>query len=160
MKTLTITITKATILKDIQDNAWFTGKSKKNGTNDEAVAIIQAGEEETDVLYRFLESANANVRAPMSHALARSASDVLTGNTDTMTADTLTYLLTLNDNWDSSQQPVLEQNIHAYLRDKVLAEWFLTVNPADAETYFNKAENCLMNIRRALSARTRPVRLG
>lgn len=160
MKTLTITITKATVLKDIQDNAWFTGKSKKTGTNDEAVSTMQAGEEETDVLYRFLESANANVRAPMSHALARSASDTLTGNTDTMIAGTLSYALTLNDNWDSSQQPVLEQNIHAYLRDKVMAEWFLLVNPTEAATYFSKAEDCLMKIRGALSARTRPVRLG
>ena len=160
MKTLTISITKNTVLTDVKDNAWFTGRSRKNGTNDEAIAAMQAGEDESDVLFRFLEAANADVRVPMSHALARSESDTLTGETDTLIADTLTYALTLNDNWDSSQQPALQQNIHAYLQNKVLGDWFTIANPSEAANYLAKAEDCLNNIRKALSSRTRPVRLG
>lgn len=49
MKTLTISITKNTVLTDVKDNAWFTGRSRKNGTNDEAIAAMQAGEDDSDV---------------------------------------------------------------------------------------------------------------
>ena len=53
MKIIAITITKSTVLKDVSDHTWYMGRSKRKEDNAEDVSNIQAGTDESDILFRF-----------------------------------------------------------------------------------------------------------
>lgn len=158
MKIITITITKSTVLKDVSDHTWYTGRSKRKEDNAEDVSNIQVGADESDVLFRFFQQAYSNVLAPLSTVIVRPTTEVLTGDSEASIPENIVFNLAMNDMWDQSQLPVLSQNIHQHFVNWILGDWYTISSPEDASICYTKAQNNLEAIKSVIGKRTSPVR--
>lgn len=69
MKTVKVTIKRDDLLFDINSIAFFTGRSRAGEGNDEMIANMQSGEEEAELMSRFVLNAAEEIRPRLSACL-------------------------------------------------------------------------------------------
>ena len=70
----------------------------------------------------------------------------------------LSLTFKLPSNYNSASADAIGNNIHAYLVDVTLSDWFKITNKDDAKDYLDHSVVCLDIIKRALYKRSRPNR--
>lgn len=158
MKTITITLSKASIILDVNNVAYFTGRSRSTGDNPEQVANMQSDDQEECVIRRFVHNAAEKAKTTLSAVLKKSAKETESSTNDINATDAIIYELELNSNFDMNQSASISSSIHDSIVNNALGEWFLIANPAEAAVYFDKANANLQNVRYAINKRIKPVR--
>lgn len=162
-KTITVTLRVKELVFDIQNKAYLTGLAReaegKKGY--EATSIMQASDE---------EECYCQIRRSLTHAfdtLKSMLGEYLTENNTTSdnvinngidNGGTLTLSFVLPSNYNNASNDSLGKNIHAYLVDIALRDWFAITNKEDADTYTAHAAVSLENVKRDIYRRSRPTR--
>ena len=160
---VTITEHVKELVYDIQNKAHLTGRSRESeGTrNYESASDMKANDDE-DSLYqikRSLSTAFATLTSLLGEYI--SATDTVSGNLLYENIDAegeLAISLKVPSNYNRAALESMAKNIHAYLVDMSLGEWFAITDKEDAELYITKAGTDMENVRVSLYRRVRPER--
>ena len=66
--------------------------------------------------------------------------------------------LSVPSNFNESVTPTIAHEVHQYLVNIAMADWFLITNKADAADYVTLAQSCIALIRETINKRVRPQR--
>lgn len=159
MKKVKVTLKRDELLYDINSITFFTGRSRRSGDNDEWVADMQSGEEEADLVGRFMQNAAESLRPLLSSVLKQDPSVNEADETvAALRTDDFVFELELNDNFDLNQSAAVSTAMHEYIVNRTVSDWFGIANPNEMKIYFDRAELSADKIRRALHRRIKPVR--
>ena len=155
-KTITITLYMSELIYDVQNKTWLTGRSRKSGDNHEAVADMQAGDEDSDQIMRSIGNAYATLKNQLSEYLSE---DKTTAN-NILLIDTSNLSIALNmpSNYNEVTRETITADAHQYLVNSAIGDWFTITNKEDAKNYFDLAGIALKEIIEAINKRVRPKR--
>lgn len=162
-KTITVTLRVKELVFDIQNKAYLTGLAReaegKKGY--EATSIMQASDdvENSYQIRRSLTDAFAILKSVLGEYLTENnttSDNVINNEIDN--GGTLTLSFVLPSNYNNASNDSISKNIHAYLVDIALRDWFAITNKEDADTYTAHAAVSLENVKRDIYKRSRPTR--
>lgn len=159
-KTETITLHVSELIYDVRNKAYLTGKSRKNGENHEAVANMQASEDEEDEnqILRSLQSATGELRNVMSEYMSDTSASDDNIWLDKTKDKTITFTLSMPSNYNQATVKTISSAAHDYAVNKAVSDWLLITDKNDAGDYLSKANANAATIREALSKRVCPSR--
>ena len=158
MQTIFLDLDINEIVYDIQNKTYLTGKSRRDGSNHERVANMQANDDEENAnqVLRSVTMAFANLKTKLGEYLD------LTGSTATNEPVTLEKSLRLGlrmpSNYNRSTIDTIAAAAHQYIVSMAVADWFIITNKNDAPEYKALAEVSLAIITESVNKRMRPVR--
>ena len=157
-KVITITVIMSEVLYDIQNKTYLTGRSRKNGQNHEEVANMQANEDDENLnqVIRSVSNAYSSLMAKLSEymtsSVTESDNELIDGETD------LTITLQMPSNFNEAATDAISKNIHQYIVNSSIADWFIITNKPDAAEYVSMATANITDIIEAINRRVRPER--
>lgn len=160
-KTLNITLYYSELVYDIQNKTYLTGKSREVGDNFEAVANMQANddEENRNQVLRSIGNAVSTLRTRLSDYIidtGDSSSNILqTAEND----DKLELALSMPSNYNNATRDAIATAAHKFIVNKAIGNWFAITNKADAADYIAQATANIVEIREAICKRVRPNRV-
>lgn len=159
-KSIAITLYMSEIIYEVQNKTFLTGRSRFTGENHEAVAHMQANDDEENK-NQVLRSIG-NAYASLKSALGEYLSDAGTMKTNKQIADgeNLEVKLSVPSNFNEAVIDAVTAGINQYIVDSSIADWFIITNKADAQEYLTAAGADIAQIREAINQRVRPVRTG
>ena len=154
---LTITLYKSELIYDVENKTYLTGRSRSDGTNHEAVANMQASEddENRNQILRSFTSALADLRTKLSEYLSSTSttgSDALMDGTEN-----ISVTLTMPSNYNKATVDTITSALHQYMVNTAIGDWFAITDKIDAADYISKAAANLETLREALNKRVRPL---
>lgn len=161
--TVTVTQEVKELVFDVQNKAFLTGQAREaEGTNNyESASNMQASDDEENLyqIKRSLSNAFSTLKVTLSEYLTEEGTTSNNKIPEAIDSDgTLTISLSLPSNYNKAAADSLGNNIHSYLVDLTLGDWFAITNKKDAADYISHAEVSAENIKRALYNRKRPAR--
>lgn len=130
-KAATVTIYKQLVLADI-DAQTFKRVDGVLSTESEQLrnALSSDSQEHLDqhILHRHMEKRDANIRKRLAFCLAHDEEDLVVSNILDMEEPTFEYKLSVPDSCDKQRLKSLAQNIHDYLVQGSLFDWYATQN--------------------------------
>lgn len=159
-KTLNITLYYSELMYDVQNKTYLTGKSRETGDNFEAVANMQANddEENKNQILRSIGNAVSALKARMSEYIidaGDSSSNILQVVED---AEKLELSLSMPSNYNNATRDTISAAAHQFIVNTAIGDWFAITNKADASDYVAQATANIIEIREAISKRVRPTR--
>ena len=162
-KKLTVTIEVKELIYDIENKTHLTGQAREeDGTkNYEAASNIQASDDE-DIGYqirRSIERAFTTLKSRLCEYIYEERTT--SGNKIREEIDNdgqLTLEFRLPESHNGASAESVGNEIHSYLVDTAISEWFSITDKEDAQAYAAHASAILQNAERALHQRTRPTR--
>jgi len=157
-KTLTVTLYASELIYDIQNKTFLTGRSRRNGDNFEDVAHMQANDDEevSNQILRSIGTAWSNLRTQLSEFVdedGTTANNVLISQ-----EDNIVITLLLPSNYNNGTRDAISANLHDFIVNYAIGEWFSITNKSDAADYISKCSANIINIRDAINRRVRPER--
>ncbi len=163
-KKVTITLALKELIYDVQNKAYLTARSRKDGENDEQVANMMASDDEENAnqVLRSIQNAIGVLKTKLAEYIVEettTGNDALEGanNTTVDTDKTVTITLNMPINFNAAVVTAITAACHAYVVDMSLAEWFIITDKADAKEYADMAAADLINIKEAVNKRSRPT---
>lgn len=166
-KTITVKLKVPDLVYDVQNKTHLTGKARESeGTkNFEAAANMKASDDE-DADYqvrRSLTTAYATVKSELGEFLNENdteSTNLLNKEIDPKIEENgeLTLSFLMPSNFSNSSVGALGANIHSYMVNLALLDWFTITNKQDAADYAAKATADLESVKRAIYKRSRPER--
>lgn len=176
-KNVTITLYMSELIYDFQNKTYLTGRSRRAaGTDAEAASNMQSSDDDEDVnqALRSIQLAYTELQAEMSDSLKAEimsssgsigSGGVIGGISAGATAtnklldkSNIEVKLSLTSNFPIALRDALASNIHDYIINKAVAEWFNLTNPTESEVYYKLAQLSMQNLHELLNRRERPVR--
>lgn len=159
-KTLNITLYYSELMYDVQNKTYLTGKSRETGDNFEAVANMQANddEENKNQILRSIGNAISALKARLSEYIidaGDSSSNILQ---DVEDAEKLELSLSMPSNYNNATRDTISAAAHQFIVNTAIGDWFAITNKADASDYVAQATANIIEIREAISKRVRPTR--
>jgi hypothetical protein len=159
-KTLNITLYYSELMYDVQNKTYLTGKSRETGDNFEAVANMQANddEENKNQILRSIGNAVSALKARLSEYIidaGDSSSNILQVVED---AGKLELSLSMPSNYNNATRDTISAAAHQFIVNTAIGDWFAITNKADASDYVAQATANIIEIREAISKRVRPTR--
>jgi hypothetical protein len=159
-KTLNITLYYSELMYDVQNKTYLTGKSRETGDNFEAVANMQANddEENKNQILRSIGNAVSALKARLSEYIidaGDSSSNILQVVED---AEKLELSLSMPSNYNNATRDTISAAAHQFIVNTAIGDWFAITNKADASDYVAQATANIIEIREAISKRVRPTR--
>lgn len=159
-KTLNITLYYSELMYDVQNKTYLTGKSRETGDNFEAVANMQANddEENKNQILRSIGNAVSALKARLSEYLVDagdSSSNILQVVED---AEKLEFSLSMPSNYNNATRDTIAAAAHQFIVNTAIGDWFAITNKADASDYVAQATANIIEIKEAVSKRVRPTR--
>lgn len=159
-KTLNITLYYSELMYDVQNKTYLTGKSRETGDNFEAVANMQANddEENKNQILRSIGNAISALKARLSEYIidaGDSTSNILQVVED---AEKLELSLSMPSNYNNATRDTISAAAHQFIVNTAIGDWFAITNKADASDYVAQATANIIEIREAISKRVRPTR--
>lgn len=157
-KTLTITLYMSELIYDVQNKAYLTGRSRSTGDNYEAVANMQANDDDENLnqVVRSIGNAFATLKTKVSEYMDDSGSTA--DNEQTDGESNLVVALRMPSNYNEGTRESVSAAMHQYIVNTALGDWLRITDKADAADYVNLASGNLEQLREALNKRLRPVR--
>lgn len=162
-----VTLYVGELVYDIQDKTYLTGRSRQTGTNHEAVADMQADDDDENAnqVVRSIQNAFGTLKTKLSEWLvedATTATDELlsTDGDGSKSGKALALELLMPVNYNDSTLETVGDAMHQYVVNMAVGDWFTITNKADATDYYTLAGSNLETIREALNKRVRPRRNG
>ena len=159
MKKIIIKLSVAEIVYDIQNKTYLTGKSRRDGTNHETVAAMQANDdfENANQVLRSVTSAFSLLKTRLSEYLDLVETTV---SNEPLEADRqLELALMMPSNYNVSSAETISSMAHAYIVAMAVGDWFTITDKKDAADYYKSAADCLASICEAAHKRVRPTRV-
>lgn len=162
-KSVTITLQVKELVFDVQNKTYLTGRTHESVDNAayESSSHMKASDEEEDIyqIKRSISNAFAVLKNHLCEYLVSNTSTSDNQLDATVDGDgALVVSLAMPNNHTTAAVDALGSNMHAYLVDMALAEWFAITSKADSEVYIAQSAIALDNIKRALYKRSRPDR--
>ena len=159
-KTLNIALYYSELMYDVQNETYLTGKSRETGDNFEAVANMQANddEENKNQILRSIGNAISALKARLSEYIidaGDSSSNILQ---DVEDAEKLELSLSMPSNYNNATRDTISAAAHQFIVNTAIGDWFAITNKADASDYVAQATANIIEIREAISKRVRPTR--
>ncbi|MDE6399460.1 MAG: hypothetical protein K2J49_01505 [Muribaculaceae bacterium] len=158
MQTVYIDLDINEIVYDIQNKTYLTGKSRRDGSNHEKVANMQANDDEENAnqVLRSVSMAFSNLKTKLGEYLDLVST---TANNELVDVDAPLRLgLMMPSNYNLSTIDTIAAASHQYIVSMAVADWFTITNKTDSPEYKTLAEVSLQIISEAVNKRTRPVR--
>jgi len=157
-KTITITEHISELIYDIQNKTYLTGKSRADGNNHEAVANMQANndDEDSNQILRSIGNAFSILKTKLADFIEEtgtSASNILISGEGKLLLQIL-----MPSNFNQAVNDTIATGVHQYLVNTAIGDWFAITNKNDAADYIKEAELNLGTIREAVNKRVRPIR--
>lgn len=157
-KNIQVTLYMSELIYDVQNKTYLTGRSRRNGTNHEEVANMQANDDDENAnqIVRSIGNAFANLKTKLSEYIVEtgtSASNKLL----TITSN-LTLALVMPSNFNQATNDTIASALHQYLVNSAIGDWFTITDKNDASDYVTLAAANLDQIREAVNKRNRPQR--
>lgn len=159
-KNLTITLYMSELIYDFQNKAYITGISRRaGGTDAEVASKMQASDDDEDVnqALRSIQGAYGQLLVELSEGLSSSEENTST-NELINGEENIEIHLSLPSNYNLGLKDALTSNIHDYIINKSLMDWFTITNPNEAKTYEDMASTALKGIHETFNRRERPSR--
>jgi hypothetical protein len=159
---ITITEEVKELIYDIQNKAFLTGQAREadGGKNYEAASNMQASDdaENSYQIRRSICTAFAGLKTLLGDFLAGDSTTSDNKIPETVQDDgKLVLAFNVPNNFNQSGVDSLAQNVHSYIVDTALSEWFSITNKEDADLYTAHSQIALDNVKRALYKRKRPT---
>ena len=151
-KNLTVKLKVQELMFDIMNKAYLTGQAREaGGKGYEEASNMQASEDDENSyqLRRSLANAFSGLKSILGEYLDEDK---------TTTNNIIQNEFKLPSNYNSASSDAMGNNIHAYLVDVALSEWFIITNKEDAKDYVDHSAASLEVVKRALYKRSRPTR--
>lgn len=157
-KTITITEHISELIYDIQNKTYLTGKSRSDGNNHEAVANMQANDDDEDAnqIMRSIGNAFSILKTKLADFIEDNGTTA--NNTLISGEGKLTLVVLMPSNFNQAVNDTIASAVHQYLVNTAVGDWFAITNKNDAGDYIKEAEINLGTIREAINKRVRPVR--
>lgn len=159
MQTVTIKLDLNEIVYDIQNKTYLTGKSRKDGSNHELVANMQANDDEENAnqVLRSVTMAFSNLKTKLGEYLDLDKSLAVN---ELLSRDApLALALKMPSNYNLSTVDTIAAAAHQYIVSMAVADWFTITHKVDAQEYKTLADVSLGIISEAVNRRSRPVRV-
>lgn len=159
-KTITLTLYVSELIFDIQNKTYLTGRSRHTGNNHEEVANMQANDDDENAgqVLRSIQNAFSMLKTKLSEWLNEEGTTSTDELLDTNKNSELTVALTMPSNYNNSTRETINANLHQYIVNTAIGDWFTITDKSDASDYYTLATNNLETIREAANKRTRPIR--
>ena len=164
-KTITVSLSVPELVYGIQNKAYLTGEARRSegAKAYEAASNMQASDDEDNIyqIKRSLSTAFSSLKSVFGEFLTDSSAD---GSTDNALYDevendgTLVLTFSMPSNYNQAAADSLGKEVHAYLVDMALVDWFSITNREDAQIYTSRVEQHIGVLKRALYRRSRPVK--
>lgn len=157
-KTITITEHISELIYDIQNKTYLTGKSRADGNNHEAVANMQANDDEENAnqILRSIDNAFSTLKTKLADFIEEKGTSA--NNTLISGEGKLVLTILMPSNFNQAVNDTIAAAIHQYLVNTAVGDWFAITNKNDAADYIKESEINLVTIREAVNKRVRPVR--
>ena len=153
-KNLTVKLKVQELMFDIMNKAYLTGQAREAGGK-------QASEDDENSyqLRRSLANAFSGLKSILGEYLdedKKTTNNIIQNEIDS--DGELKLEFKLPSNYNSASSDAMGNNIHAYLVDVALSEWFIITTKEDAKDYVDHSAESLEVVKRALYKRSRPTR--
>ena len=157
-KTIAITLYMSELIYDVQNKTYLTGRSRKNGTNHEEVANMQANDDDENAnqILRSIGNAFANLKTKLSEYINEHGTS--TNDKQLSRTDNITLSLKMPPNYNNASNDTIRTALHQYLVNSAIGDWFTITNKNDASDYITLAAANLEQLREAVNKRIRPIR--
>ena len=161
-KNLTVKLKVQELMFDIMNKAYLTGQAREaGGKGYEEASNMQASEDDENSyqLRRSLANAFSGLKSILGEYLDEdktTTNNIIQNEIDS--DGELKLEFKLPSNYNSASSDAMGNNIHAYLVDVALSEWFIITNKEDAKDYVDHSAASLEVVKRALYTRSRPTR--
>lgn len=160
MNAVILKISVGEMIYDVQNKTYLTGKSRRDGSNHEQVATMQANDDDENAnqILRSITTAYGTLKTKLSEYLDLTKTTV---TNEPLTAETeLEVSLKMPSNYNLSTAETLATAVHQFIVATAIAEWFTITDKADAKDYAEQAAESLKVIAEAANKRVRPRRKG
>lgn len=161
-KNLTVKLKVQELMFDIMNKAYLTGQAREaGGKGYEEASNMQASEDDENSyqLRRSLANAFSSLKSILGEYLDENKTTTNNIIQNEIDSDgELKLEFKLPSNYNSASSDAMGNNIHAYLVDVALSEWFIITNKEDAKDYVDHSAASLEVVKRALYKRSRPTR--
>ena len=131
MKSATITINKDIVLKDIDAQTFKRADGALSGESDQLRNAVSSDSSENldkNLLFRFMESRDADVRAKLAFCLTEQDEVLSATNEIDIYDGEFVYLLSVPDTFNKQKLQILATRIHDYIVNGTLYDWYATQN--------------------------------
>lgn len=163
-KTFKVKLYMSELIYDVQNKTYITGRSRYDGDNHEAVANMQANEDDENanqilrsigdsystLLGKIAEFVNVSGATPSEEV---TKTDVLGS-----ASKNIEVSLDMPSNYNMATSDAVTAAMHKYIVNMAIHEWFLMTNKADAADYIARANSNIEQLREAINKRMRPIR--
>lgn len=158
-KPITLQLSLAELIYDIQNKTYLTGRSLSDGNNHSHVANMQANDDDENEaqILRSITMAYSVLRNRLSEYLE--TSDSLTTNESLTKEDSLNLDLKMPSNFNASVAKSIGEAAHQFIVATAIADWFSITAKGETSDYAGVAETSLKYLEEALCKRMRPVRV-
>lgn len=157
-KNVTATIKISWLLYDIMNETFLRGRTIQNKENHKEVASMFASEDEEnrEKILRSIKRSFAEVQTELAEYLNENGTT--TDNSHFDGSHDLVLNLTMPSNFNEAATTGVGEQVHAYLMNSTIADWYIVTNKGDAEQYYALANKSMELIRQSVSKRTRPTK--
>ena len=158
MQTVEINLDLAEIIYDIQNKTYLTGKCRRDDTNHELVANMQANDDDENAnqVLRSISMAFSTLKTKLGEYLQQTDTK---GSNVLPESDTRLFLsLRMPSNYNLATLDTLASAAHQYIVSAAVVDWFTITHKSDAPEYASLAEISLRIMVEAVSKRCRPLR--
>lgn len=160
MKPITLTLSIAELIYDVQNKTYLTGKSRRTGSNHEEVANMQANDDDENAnqILRSIAMAFATLKTKLGEYLE--IDETGASNEAQSPEGNLKITLNMPSNYNTSTVKTLAEAAHQYVVAVAIADWFTITNKPDAADYTASAAASLLVLSEAAHKRLRPLRVN
>lgn len=160
---VTLLFGRESLLYDIANIAYVEADVMKEDAPHERHQVFDITEDgNVDRVTRILDLVHAQCVEALSAYTQCECEDDTSLNDDFTEADTYQIVMNVPQQFSATTAKYLEQLIHEYMVDMVLAEWLMITKPDSAANWATKAASLMEEIKKKLNARSgrvlRPLR--
>lgn len=146
MTSVTLTISKVDVRKEVQKTAEYVGQKMTDETD--AYDRIRTTDADDDLTDRYWSECTADATETFKPFLS------------SVTNNTTTYevTLSLSPRFDTNLQPGMQDSLRSYIVNGILSKWFIVTNKKEAETYAAAAESSMKDIVAKMFYKKKPTR--
>ncbi|MBD5380332.1 hypothetical protein [Clavibacter sp.] len=140
------------------NETFLRGRTIQNKENHKEVASMFASEDEEnrEKILRSIKRSFAEVQTELAEYLNENGTT--TDNSHFDGSHDLVLNLTMPSNFNEAATTGVGEQVHAYLMNSTIADWYIVTNKGDAEQYYALANKSMELIRQSVSKRTRPTK--
>lgn len=157
-QTITLQLSMAELIFDIQNKTYLTGRSISNGNNNAHVANMMANDDDENSaqILRSITMAYAMLRNRLAEFIE--ADDELANNDSLAPGDKLNFTLLMPSNFNNGATKTLGEAAHQFVVATAIADWFAITAKGETSDYTSAAAESLRVLEEALCKRSRPKR--